>query len=318
MLSSRPIPTNKNNPCPICENVTGACRVFADDTIFCHGLADTRKGEKANGYICVKESNGHTATFKPDNSEEWTEERRREWEQRQAYLHQQAQEQEQQRREKALSNSDRHEPNSEILASCPQDEKLISHLQQRSFTPQEIVDCQFKSVAKYQELPREFDPRLPGVTEDGKRLIVSGDGYLIPIKDFDRHIVAFQVRLYNPGDGGRYRSVSCSEQTLALLVGESLENPLAVYHSSKPKGIALVEGTGAKPFLTSHRLNLLTIGASGGQFDSSPNLLKNYLNRALIETGGEKTLDIFPDAGDLVERKHLTSSPMLETFKIGK
>ena len=303
MLSSRPIPTNKNNPCPICENVTGACRVFADDTVFCHGLADTRKGEKANGYVCVKPSNGHTATFKPDNSEQWTEERRREWEQRKAYLHQQAQEQYQQKREKALSNCDRHKLYSEILDGLPQDEKLIADLQQRGFTPEEIANCEFKSVSRYQELPREFDKRLPGVTESGKKLIVSGDGYLCPIRDFEGRIVALQLRLYNPGDGGRYRWVSSSEQTLPLLVGDSLENPLAVFHPAKSQGIALVEGTGAKPFLTSSRFNLLTIGAAGGQFAVSPNLLKDYLDRASAKTGGEKKLDIFPDAGDVQNRQ---------------
>ena len=303
MLSSRPIPTNKNNPCPICENVTGACRVFADDTVFCHGLADTRKGEKANGYVCVKPSNGHTATFKPDNSQEWTEERQRQWKQRKAYLHQQAQEQHQQRREKALSTGDRHKLYSEILNGLSQDEKLIAELQQRGFTPEEIANCGFKSVTRYQDLPREFDKRLPGVTESGNKLIVSGDGYLCPIRDFDGRIVALQLRLYNPGDGGRYRWVSTPEQTLALLVEDNLENPLAVFHPAKPRGIALLEGTGAKPFLTSRRFNLLTIGAAGGQFAVSRNLLKAYLDRALAKTGGEKKLEIFPDAGDVQNRQ---------------
>lgn len=303
MLSSRPIPTNKNNPCPICENLTGACRVFADDTVFCHGLADTRKGEKANGYVCVKTSNGHTATFKPDNSQEWSEERRREWEQRKTYLHQQAQEQHQQKREKALSNCDRHKLYSEILDGLPQDDRLIAELQQRGFTPEEIANCGFKSITRYQELPREFDKRLPGVTEDGKKLIVSGDGYLCPIRDFEGRIVALQLRLYNPGDGGRYRWVSSSEQTLPLLVGESLENPLAIFHPAKSQGVALVEGTGAKPFLTSSRFNLLTIGAAGGQFAVSPNLLKDCLDRALAQTGGDKKLVIFPDAGDVQNRQ---------------
>lgn len=303
MLSSRPTPTNKNNPCPICENITGACRVFADDTVFCHGLADTRKGEKANGYVCVKPSNGHTATFKPDNSQEWTEERRREWEQRKAYLHQQAQEQHQQRRKKALSADDRHKLYSEILDGLPQDEKLIAELQQRGFTPEEIANCGFKSVTRYQELPREFDKRLPGVTESGKKLIVSGDGYLCPIQDFDGRIVALQLRLYNSGDSGRYRWVSSAEQTLPLLVGDSLENPLAVFHPAKLKGIALVEGTGAKPFSTSSRFDLLTIGAAGGQFAVSPNLLKDDLDRALAKTGGEKKLVIFSDAGDVQNRQ---------------
>ena len=107
MLSSRPTPTKKNNPCPICENITGACRVFVDDTVFCHGLADTRKGEKANGYVCVKPSNGHTATFKPDNSQGWTEERRREWADEQRRRRERCEREEQQKLAQLLPITDR-------------------------------------------------------------------------------------------------------------------------------------------------------------------------------------------------------------------
>ncbi|MBD2411407.1 hypothetical protein FACHB389_17145 [Nostoc calcicola FACHB-389] len=83
--------------------------------------------------------------------------------------------------------------------------------------------------------------------EATKAALEAIDTYLCPIRDFDGRIVALQMRLYNPGDGGRYRWISSPEQTLPLLVGDSLENPLAVFHPVKPKGIALVEGTGAKP-----------------------------------------------------------------------
>jgi hypothetical protein len=67
--------------------------------------------------------------------------------------------------------------------------------------------------------------------------------------------------------------------------------------SGKPEGIALAEGTGAKPFLVSQRLNLLTIGAAGGQWSSSPELFKQTLKKAEIEVGS-KIIKIFPDAGD--------------------
>ncbi|MEM6403350.1 MAG: hypothetical protein AAF757_24490, partial [Cyanobacteria bacterium P01_D01_bin.116] len=63
MFNSRPVPTNRHNPCPICEDVKSNCRILADETIFCHSFADAVKGEKINGYVCVKPANGHTATF---------------------------------------------------------------------------------------------------------------------------------------------------------------------------------------------------------------------------------------------------------------
>ncbi|MHC5720189.1 MAG: hypothetical protein ACYTX0_51195, partial [Nostoc sp.] len=111
---------------------------------------------------------GLWAMLKPDNSQEWNEERRREWEQNKPRQQQKAQQQYQQKRERALSSSDRHKLYSEILDGLPQDERLLANLQERGFTPEEIANCGFKSVTRYQELPREFDKRLPGVTEDGK------------------------------------------------------------------------------------------------------------------------------------------------------
>ncbi|MBD2303215.1 hypothetical protein [Nostoc sp. FACHB-190] len=306
-------PFSRNNPCPVCGKADTDCRYSTDDSdfILCHTFVDARKGEKVHGFVCVKQSNGHTASFKPDNSREWTEEQQQEWQQnkaqREALAKAIAEQQKQQERERSFSVGDRHQSYLEILDSCSQDERLITYLQQKSFTPEEIAKCGFKSVIRYQPLPRQFDNRLPGVTENGKRLIVKGDGYLCPVRDFDGHIVGLQLRLYNPGENeGRYRWVNTpgsSHQILRLVIGDDLENPLAVFHpTAKPKGIALAEGTGAKPFLSSQRLDLLTIGASGGQFASSPKLLEAYLNKALAQVGGNKKLVIFPDAGDVQNR----------------
>ncbi|NET61049.1 MAG: hypothetical protein F6K47_34465, partial [Symploca sp. SIO2E6] len=68
-----------------------------------------------------------------------------------------------------------------------------------------------------------------------------------------------------------------------------------------PQGIALAEGVGVKPFLVSQRLNLFTIGAAGGQWASSPNLLKESLEKAFGETGVPE-VRIFPDAGDILNK----------------
>ena len=76
-------PSSRNNPCPICENTTGKCRQSASDFDYwqCMNFAGTRKGEITNGYKCL----GHTkcqqwAQFRLDNTAEWTDEQRQEWE----------------------------------------------------------------------------------------------------------------------------------------------------------------------------------------------------------------------------------------------
>jgi hypothetical protein len=78
------------------------------------------------------------------------------------------------------------------------------------------------------------------------------------------------------------------------------ELPLAVFRpQGKPEGISLAEGTGAKPFLVSQRLNQLVIAAAGGQWASSEATFKLSLNQALVELGGVKELTVYPDAGDV-------------------
>lgn len=61
-------PFGKGNKCSVCGEEDSACRYNANepDFIQCHHFADARKGEKINGFVCVKENNGHTASFKPE------------------------------------------------------------------------------------------------------------------------------------------------------------------------------------------------------------------------------------------------------------
>ncbi len=300
-LSSRPIPSSRHNPCPVCENITGACRILADDTVFCHGFESARKREKVNGYICVKEPNGHTATFKPDNTTEWSEERKREWEAQRAARHHRANLEEQRRRSWALSASERHQLYSQILDQLSLDAATLADLQQRGFSQALIDACGFKSAQAWQSLKAPIDKRLPGIGRNGQQLITSGDGTLIPLYDFEGRIVALQLRLHNPPDGNRYRWVSSSGQTLALY--PEGENPLTVLRpTGKPEGIALAEGTGAKPFLVAQRLNQLVIGAAGGQWAYSPQLFKSWLELAHQEVGSKKVITLYPDAGDVANK----------------
>ena len=296
-LKSRPIPSSRQNPCPVCESITGACRVLQDDTVFCHGLADLRKGEKANGYICIKPANGHTATFKPDNSTEWTEERRQEWVARKTLRLEQAKLEERCREELALSPQRRHELYSEILVKLSLAPRSIADLKRRGFTQQEIEASGFKSVEKWQWLEKQYDTRLPGIGKDGLQLVVGADGYLCPLRDFEGRIIGMQLRLHNPEDGNRYRWLSTPDNATLQLYPEG-ENPLSVFHppGGKPEGIAIVEGTGAKPFFVSQRLNMLVIGAAGGQHLSSPSLLEKYILAAIAKYG-ELPIKTIPDAG---------------------
>ncbi|MDZ7970383.1 MAG: plasmid replication protein, CyRepA1 family [Nostoc sp. DedSLP03] len=303
-MSAGYIPCRNANGCPICESNNGKCRAKLDgnkEFILCMTLQDARKGETVNGYKCIKSSDNakqhQSATFVLDNSQEWTDEQRRDWELRKAQRQLQAEQEESRRRERALSPVERHELYSEILNSLSLDGDTLADLQRRGFSDEEIKDCGFKSVRKFQSLSKAYDERLPGIYK-GRGLSIGDDSYCIPIRDYDGYTVAMQLRLHNPQDGNRYRWLSTTANATLQIYPEG-ENPLAVFKpKGRPQGIALAEGTGAKPFLVSQRLNLLTIGASGGQWLASPKLLKSYLERASAEVSTDR-VTLYPDGGDV-------------------
>ena len=272
-------PFSKGNPCPVCDKADASCRYNPQepDFILCHTYVDAHLGEKVNCYVCVKTSNGHTASFKPDNTEEWTEERKREWETKQEQRRQKAKQNEEQKRERALGSGDRHKFYSEILDELTLSPESLADLQRRGFTPEEIERSGFKSVKPRQKLSKRYPDNLPGIKENN---LIAGDGYLQPIKDYQGQIVGMQVRLHNPEDGNKHRWLSSQENPVHTK--EFGELPLAVFIPQRLQSfdIQIVEGTGAKPYLAAERRGMVTIGASGGNHTSSPETLKATITAA--------------------------------------
>lgn len=303
-MSKQFIPLNKvHGACPVCGKDDGSCRRSVEDETFiqCQTNASARKKEVINGYICVKAcSGGHTASFKPYKSNFSRE-----------YITQQLQENQLRKvrqklldkrdRERALSVEERHKLYSEILEQLQLGELTLADLKKRGFSESQIKVSGFKSVEKWQKLNKQYPTELPGISEDGNSLAIGNSGYIVPCRDFDGHITGLQLRLHKLVDKNRYRWVS-TPKTATLKIQPENENPLAVFHpiGEKFEGIAIVEGTGAKPFLVAQKLNYLTIGAAGGQWASSKQLFKKYLDQASdYFDAGEKVLTIFPDAGDV-------------------
>lgn len=311
-------PSSKHNPCPVCENTTGKCRQHGDGEIhLCMTYADSRLGDIQNGFKCLKPDSGKGwSTWKLDNSQEWTEQQQQEWKQKNQQRQQRQAIEDEQRRKRSLSAEKRHEEYTKLLSELSLHPDDRADLVNRGFTHEQIELCGFKSVECYQELQSQYSELLPGVAPGGKGLMVGGAGYLCPIRNIEGLIVACQIRLRSipTGESNRYRWLSSKNQTLHLyLEGCKSEGelPLAVFRpqgkprkpkgipQGKPKGIALAEGTAVKPFLVSQRLNLLTIGAAGGQWVSSLELFRSTLEKAGIEVG-TKEIKIFPDAGDIL------------------
>ena len=292
-------PLRKENPCPVCGRNNGACRQSTSDTdfILCMTFSGARIREVINGYVCVKEYSGgghQTACFKP-YGKEWSTDCRWEYQTRKL----QEKQLQQKQRQRALSADERHELYSEILSELSVNDVTKQDLHQRGLTNEQIERNKFRSVHQWQPLRKFYDSRLPGVSKHGKSLALCGDGYLCPVRDFEGRITALQIRLHNPLYGDRYRWLS-TPKTATLKLQPENENPLGVFHPNNPaKGIALAEGVGVKPYLTSQRLDLLVLGAAGGQWASSPQLFQKNLEQAYNKVGREKVIAIFPDAGDV-------------------
>ncbi|MFB8790998.1 MAG: plasmid replication protein, CyRepA1 family [Potamolinea sp.] len=233
-------------------------------------------------------------------SQEERERARREWEQ--------------QKRQRALSEAQRRHETllAEVrdplyqdiltqLSLAPIDRK---NLTQRGFSSEEIVRSGFTSVVKWQPLEQEVSYLLPGVSIDGKSLITQ-PGFLCPVRDVYGKLVGIQVRLRDAEDG-RYRWLSSRTKKRPHGQSPHLPNgelPLAVFRPTEvqQKAIALVEGTGPKPFLASERLGQVVVGAAGGQWTSSALTLWDTLS-VLSEEVGTKQITLYPDAGDILNR----------------
>ncbi|NEQ64804.1 MAG: hypothetical protein F6K21_04715 [Symploca sp. SIO2D2] len=304
-------PTSKRLACDICGDTSGKCRVHkGGEILLCMPLNNARFGEIQNGYKCIKEDKGKGwSTWKIDNTQEWTQQQRSEWKQRLEARRRQQAKQDEARASRALSERQKHEQYQKMLAELDLHPDDRADLIRRGFTNEQIELAGFKSVENWQRLKGKYSHLLPGIGIGGKRLL-TGKGYLCPIRNAQGLIVACQIRLREVKSGeGRYRYLSSvtkknpSGQSPHLYrKGFEPELPLAIHKpKGKPQGIALAEGVGVKPFLVSQRLNLFTIGAAGGQWASSPNLLKESLEKAFGETG-VREVRIFPDAGDILNK----------------
>jgi hypothetical protein len=262
-----------------------------------------RLREVLRGYRCVKEDAKGWASFIRDDGNTSHEEReraRREWEQQKR---QKAQE-EALKGHETLPAEARDPLYQAILAQlslAPIDRK---NLTQRGFSSEEITRSGFTSVKQWQPLEREVTHLLPGVSIGGKSLITQ-PGFLCPVRDVYGKLVGIQVRLRDAADG-RYRWLSSRTKKRPHGQSPHLPNgelPLAVFRPTevRQKAIALVEGTGPKPFLASSRLGQVVVGAAGGLWTSSPLTLWDTLS-VLSRELGTKKITLYPDAGDVLNR----------------
>ncbi|MEA5477838.1 hypothetical protein VB774_09415 [Pseudanabaena galeata UHCC 0370] len=270
-------PTKSNNPCPICDDITGKCRIASDnqDFVLCMthpsdaDLTDWKYlGETNGSYFAGKYVRKH-----PESESDRQERRDRNLKLRMA-------------QQKAKRD------NLAKLPDAAQRDRLYqNYLQKLDLDSLDRADLVSRGLS-------ELEIQYLGAKS-------TNSGYILPIKNPDGKILGFQIRLRD-ANSGRYRwhkpfGISAQQQNGEL--------PLAFHRDLQVncQRVVLVEGTGVKPYLASKLRGCVAIGASGGQFIASKETLQSYF--AEIGAKPELTrLEYAIDAGDItnssVMRRH--------------
>uniref|UniRef100_UPI0035932846 plasmid replication protein, CyRepA1 family n=1 Tax=Chamaesiphon sp. TaxID=2814140 RepID=UPI0035932846 len=310
------------NSCPVCASTSGKCRwqnyelsakngkITPTIKTLCmtgaggygnpdyHYFNDTRDGQWGV-YIPLIDWNEHRG-----ENRQATPEMREEWVKNQKLKQQALLSAENQRKAQSLPALERDIAARTISAQLSLNEIDRRDLIRRGFTQQQIREIGFKSVEKFQRLTEPVNNRFPGVNVQGNRLSNGSiAGILIPIYTITGEIVAFQVRNREQSKS-RYRWLSSVwEKGRDNGASPSLpngENPLTFSYPQLLgvipviRSIGLAEGTGAKPNLAATRIGQQVIGAAGGQWLSSPELLKDGLERWRADV-----IDLYLDGEDI-------------------
>lgn len=281
--------TSKNNPCPICQDHTGRCRISSDNLVLCHQFFDSDSG--AAGYRFVKPANNpRWGIHAPEKERQFSDtESRAEWRARR----------ERERLEREADLAARLSPLGRHLAYKILSRQLTlsqqdrDKLLQRGISPEQIERLGYRSVKPRQSLSTHVDPKLPGISSDGRHLTINNDAIIFPIPNRDGWIIGWQYRQSSAGAKYIWPKSRFSSH---LPNGEL---PIGYYlpddkNLRDTKTIGLCEGF-SKPPVAANLAGIVVIGAAGGNFSGSPQQTTEYLH------GFERAI-LFADAGSIENR----------------
>jgi hypothetical protein len=265
-------PTRSSNPCPICNDITGKCRIVSEDFVLCmtHPTNAEVLGWRYRGETKGSYYGGRYEALRAESEAEQATRRET------ARLLAAAEEKAKQQRYAqlpAIAQRDRQWRN--YLAKLNLNDIDRTNLYSRGLNDAQIEAIGFKSVI---------------------------DGYITPIRNPQGLIIGAQLRRRETGNSERYRWHKPYGWDIHLPNGDV---PIAFYlpflypeTQGTPARVILVEGTGVKPALAANLLGIPAIGAAGGIFTASKLLLQEYLSQISAIPGTTKIL-IAPDAGDI-------------------
>lgn len=284
--------------CPICNGERADCRQSQlTDLIHC------RDSQAASTEYVFRglDSLGFGMWAMQTEATDISVAQREEWRRQKELEKQRRLKAEAQQRSQLLSEPERDRNIRKLLDQLGLDQLHRQDLQRRGLSDEQIKAGQFRSVGPWQKLEQEISHRLAGVNITGRGMNNPQTGYLCPIWNCKGQIVGWQLRLDDTEDGGKYRWPTSASQkrpdgpTSHLCNGELPITCCRPASVAQTEGIGLIEGI-LKPYLTAQLKSQIVLGAAGGNFASSPQTLKAYLDEVLAQTG-TKQIILYPDAG---------------------
>jgi hypothetical protein len=254
--------------------------------------ADSRKGEIVNGFKCI----GHTrdrlwGQFKLDNSQEWSEQRRLEWQQEnQRRRNEQASENEELAKG-ALSIEERDRAIRRLHSHFGLSARHREDLQRRGLSNSQIDHLLYFSITPNQEIPFGIPANFPGV-RDGQ-IKAAAPGYACVTFDPSGKASGWQIRL-DDATGNKYRWAK-GERSSHLSNGELPITSAYPVGETKHSAIWACEGV-SKPAIASHRLGIVALGAASANFTASPQQSQEHLKKA-AEFLKTQEIILAPDGG---------------------
>ncbi|MDV3002927.1 MAG: hypothetical protein N5P05_004582 [Chroococcopsis gigantea SAG 12.99] len=285
--------------CPVCNGARKDCRQnLSNNLIHCRDTESNPKDYIHRG----EDSHGFGLWAYKADADDWNDEKR----QQRAEENRLRKEAEREAFKRSLSDKERDREIRKTWSQLRLSESDRAILESRKYLSEEFINnC--RSVTKMQPLSEAVNPALPGTWVNGRGLSTPVDGILIPTPN---HLGLWVgMRLYDPlakEDKSRtkYQPLTSAKRGVTIH-NQKGEQYLAVYYpkdrENMPAKIGFCEGLEFKPAITAERLGYPVIGASGGNFASSPEGLKEAI--ACIEASrGKCQYILFPDGGSRVNK----------------
>ena len=279
-------PTNHRNPCPLCQNISGDCRITIDDNIFCHSFLEDNSG--VAGFKWIKSSsNGVWGIHVQDDGQQFDKQ------QYERYLELRAQKQRDKQQFLAINALDaprRDRAIKKLARHVGLSDRHREDLRNRGLSDAKIETGLFFSIDPWIRFNLNLPENLPGIHYKGDRFTTKNAGYACPAFDNQGRAIGWQLRVDGVTSGNKYKwakSTFSSHQ-----VNGELPITVVKPDGNEDKTLYLSEGI-LKPLVASHRHNLTVCGAGGGYFKGSPQQLASIV--AVMDE-----LAIAPDGGDVL------------------